>query len=39
MALFSRIPDPLKKAKDPADPDLHHWIESQNFKPIGLVKP
>ena len=34
-ALFSRIPDPLKKAKDPADPDstdpdpdpdLQHWL-------------
>jgi hypothetical protein len=37
-ALFSRIPDPLKKAKDPADPDstdpdpdLHHC-----FTPIIL---
>jgi hypothetical protein len=36
-ALFSRIPDPLKKAKDPVDPDstdpdLHHWLKAYKKK-------
>ena len=43
-ALFSRIPDPLKKAKDPADldstdpdPDLHHCFRvHQNFDFINI---